>query len=417
MRFLILSQYFVPEPGAAQLRLAALAKQLTGMGHSVEVVTATPNYPQGRIFPEYRGILYRRELLGNIPVHRVPIYPSQCTGSRRLLNYFSFMLTCLAGLFMAKRPDYIFVESPPLFIAAPAVLYAKLRRTQMIFNVADLWPDSVVEMGILKDGWPIGVARIFESWIYSKSDFVCAVTHGIAQSLIHDKRVEPNRVLLLPNGVDTDLFRYLPPDIELKQKLGLTGKRVVIYAGTHGVAHGLENVLRAAYLLRNDPTLRFLLIGSGSAKAKLIALARALALSNVTFLDAVAPEEVARYFSISFCGLVSIKPIKILSSAVSAKTLAGMACGRAVLFCGPKDAARLIVEADAGLTVPSDNPQLLADAVQLLASEPALAAKYGKNGRAFVEQHFTWPALVKGWLEQIDSRDDIHSYGRDYLAA
>src|SRR5205807_9750314 len=152
VRFLILTQYFPPEHGAPQVRLAAFARELRRLGHEVEVATAMPNYPTGEIFDGYRKAFYLREDWEGVPVHRVWLYASMGAGFKRLVNYGSFTATSLLALWRARRPDYLFVESPPLFLSLPAILAATVWRVPVIFNVADLWPDSVRELGIMKDG-------------------------------------------------------------------------------------------------------------------------------------------------------------------------------------------------------------------------------------------------------------------------
>ncbi|MGH9702168.1 MAG: glycosyltransferase, partial [Candidatus Acidiferrales bacterium] len=141
MRILILTQYFPPETGAPQTRLAALARELVRLGHEAEVVTAMPNYPVGKIFPSYRGRFYCREAWEGVPIHRVWVHASMGKGLGRLLNYLSFSVFSLFALSQTRRPDYIFVESPPLFAALPGILVAKLWGVEIILNVADLWPE------------------------------------------------------------------------------------------------------------------------------------------------------------------------------------------------------------------------------------------------------------------------------------
>ena len=197
MRMLILTQFFAPETGAPQTRLGALARELIRLGHEAEVVTAMPNYPAGRIFSAYRGRFYCREDWGGIAIHRVWVHASMGKGAGRLLNYLSFAATSLYALIKSKRPDYIFVESPPLFLAIPAILMARLWRVATILNVADLWPDSVRQLGILKPGIILRAAERLERWAYRRADFVNAVTEGIARTLIEDKSVPGHKLLRL----------------------------------------------------------------------------------------------------------------------------------------------------------------------------------------------------------------------------
>ena len=207
MHFLVLTQYFPPETGAPQIRLAAMIRELLHLGHTVEVVTALPNYPEGQIFPNYRGYFYQQENWEGVQVHRVWLYAATGAGIKRLLNYFSFTLTAWWGLRKAQRPDYLFVESPPLFLGITGYLVAKRWQIPFIFNIADLWPDTVRGLGLMRAGWALRQAEKLESWLYQQADYITVVTVSVRQILIKNKQVSANKVLLLPNGVDTQLFK------------------------------------------------------------------------------------------------------------------------------------------------------------------------------------------------------------------
>src|SRR5271165_1633598 len=245
MKFLILTLYFPPEIGAAPTRLAAMARELSKIGHIVEVVTGMPNYPHGHILPEYRGSFYKREVWNGITIHRVWLYPTVGSGMGRILNYLSFSLFALYGLLRAQKPDYLFVESPPPTLSCPAYLCSKLWRIPFILNVADLWPDTLVEMGLLRKGLAFTLLSWLERWSYQKATYVNAITNGLRDALLKEKAVPLEKVLFLPNGVDTDLHRPYPKDATLMNALGLAGKKIVLYSGTLGRAHGLEHVLEA----------------------------------------------------------------------------------------------------------------------------------------------------------------------------
>jgi len=163
VRFLFLTQYFPPETGAPQVRLASLVRELSRLGHQVEIVTAFPNYPTGAIFPEFRGKLYQRDAWEGMTVHRTWVYPCMGGGLKRILNYISFTITCAWGLLRSKRADCVFVESPPLFLSIPGWIASRLWRARLIFNVADLWPDSVEQLGIMREGPALRFARALEA--------------------------------------------------------------------------------------------------------------------------------------------------------------------------------------------------------------------------------------------------------------
>jgi colanic acid biosynthesis glycosyl transferase WcaI len=404
MRFLFLTQYFPPEIAAPQVRLSAMIRELVRLGQEVEVVTALPNHPVGRIFPDYRKRFYLCESWEGIPVHRVWLYASMGAGLRRMINYGSFTASCLVGLAQAKRPDYIFVESPPPFLSIPAYLAARRWHVPFIFNVADLWLDSICELGIMRDGPVLQAAERLECWTYRKAGYVNAVTEGIRATLIQKKGVPSEKVLFLPNGVDTSLFRPAPPDQELARSLGVDGKQIILYAGTHGLVHGIEFALRAAQLLRNRPAIEFLFVGDGSEKQKLIGMASELGLKNVRFLDPVPPDRLARIFTLAQVGLCTLRRRPLFESIRLVKALPAMASGVPVLYSGAGEGARIIREAKAGLVTNPEDVQAMAAAVVQLVDNPALAKRLGTNGRAYVEKHMSWAALVSDWLRQLESR-------------
>lgn len=402
MRFLFLTQYFPPEVGAPQVRLASMIRELVRLGHDVEVVTALPNYPTGRISAEYRGKFYAREHWEDIPVHRVWLYAATGAGLKRILNYASFTAMSLVGLLRARRPDYLFVESPPLFLGVPAFMATSRWRVPIIFNVADLWPDTVRELGLMREGPVLRFAERLEAWSYRKATYVNAVTEGIRRRLIDQKKVPSSKVLFLPNGVDTHFFQPRDPNVELARELGLEGKNVVLYAGTHGYVHGLGVALHSAKLLL-DSRIVIVLIGDGSEKSRLTSISRDMGLDNVLFLDPASPEYIAELYGISLAGLSTLIASPLSESIRPAKIFATMASGKPVLYSGAGEGGRLVEEARAGIVVPPENPEALADAIRTLVNDPSFAEELGRNGRRYVEQHLNWPILVQNWLTQLTS--------------
>ncbi|HEY4740922.1 MAG TPA: glycosyltransferase family 4 protein [Candidatus Acidoferrales bacterium] len=400
MRFLILTQYFPPEVGAPQIRLSAFARELIRQGHSVEVVTALPNYPRGRIFDEYRNRWHLRETIDGMRVHRTWVYASLGAGWKRAVSFASFAITSLYSVFKCARPDWIFVESPPLSLVLPAILAARLWRVPVIMNVADLWPDSIRALGLDRGPNIMKVLASLERFAYAQSDMITTVSDGVRQNLVQEKTVPSSKILLLENGVDPDIFRPLAVDEDLKRTLGIQDQRIVLFAGTHGFAQGLETALAAAKLLKNE-SIHFLFIGDGSAKAQLVQLASQRRLRNVTFLAPVNPNEVARYFSIADYGLACQRDVPLLEGNRPAKITSIMACGKPVLFAGKGEGARLVEEARGGVVVQPEDSLALANAIRNIVSNPVSAAAMGRNGRAFVQQHFMWESLVREWLTQV----------------
>ncbi len=402
VRFLFLTQYFPPEIGAAQVRLASVIRELVRLGHRVEVVTAMPNYPTGRVLEGYRGKLLLEEDWEGVRVVRTWLYPAMGTGPRRLLNYFSFMLSALVGLLKVQKPDYIFVESPPLFLSLTGYLASRRFGAPLIFNVADLWPDSVRQLGLMKEGLLLRLAEGLEGWSYRQAHFISAVTEGIQKVLLEEKRVPAHKVLYLPNGVDTDLFRLMPPDQALARELGLEGKKIILYAGNHGYAHGLEVALQAARLL-TDPQVVLVLIGDGSEKPRLQQMAQEMQLTNVRFLDPQPPAYITRLYSLAVAGLSTLRDSPLFEMTRPVKIFAGMSCAKPILYAGQGEGARLIESAQAGLVSLPEDASALARNIMTVVQNPHLAQQLGQNGRRYVETHLSWSSLIENWLSQLQA--------------
>jgi colanic acid biosynthesis glycosyl transferase WcaI len=401
VRFVVLAQFFAPGIGASQVRLAYFCRELAAAGHDVEVITGMPYHPDGGILPEYKGHLYLSGEWEGLKIHRVWLYAKSGSNVKRLLNYASFALTCLFGLARASRPDFIFVDSPPLLLGVPGWIAAKWWKVPLIFNVADLWPDSVRDLGVMRDGLLVNLAYRLERWVYRHSTFVTAVTEGIRDTLLRTKAVPPEKILFLPNGVDTTLFHHSPQDEALKIKLGLAGKKIILYAGNHGYAGAVEQILFAADRLRHETSYHFLLVGEGPEKQKLIQLAAELGLSNVTFHDQVPLEDVPAFVSICHLGVVTLRKSQVMAGARPAKAFVMMAAGKPIVLAAEGEAARLIHASGAGIVVPPEDHKSIASAIRSLLQHPQVALQMGSNGRKFVVSNFQWSSLVRNWIAQL----------------
>jgi len=403
-RFLILTQYFHPEVGAPQVRLTAMARELLRLGHEVEIVTALPNYPQGKIFAEYKHRFYVLEHWENIKIHRVWMYTATGAGFKRLFSYLSFVLTAFYGLRKAQRPDYLFVESPPLFLGITGFLTAKIWKIPFIFNIADLWPDYVRALDLMSDGVMFRSAGKLEKYLYQKANYINVVTKSAGDVLIRNKGVPAHKILFLPNGIDTKIFKPYPIDFELKKRFNLPDKPMFLYAGTHGYAHGMDVILESAKLLAKTE-FYFLLVGGGSEKPRLQKLCKQMQLNNVVFLDPQSPEIVAHLYSLAIAGIATVRPSSLLDSMRSAKILAIMACEKPVLYSGATgESARLIAEANAGIILESGKAKELVKEIKYLLNNPDQAQKLGQNGKIYIEKYLQWSIVIKTWLQQLQDK-------------
>lgn len=399
--FLIVTQYFPPETGAAQMRLSSVARALTATGHRVEVLTALPNYPLGRIFAGWSRRPVQRGVQDGIPTVRVWLWAAMGSGLGRLANYVSFGLMSIVGFAFTARPRCVVVEYPTLFGALPAVLLARARRVPVVIYVADLWVDLLTALGSLPAGVPNRVLLAVERWMLASADAVTIVSEGDRQVLV-DKGVDPDRIAWLPNGADLDLFSPGAPDPADVAALGLApGEHLLLYAGTHGYSHGLDVLLDAAERLEDDP-VRFLLVGGGSERERLVAAAAERGLRNVTFWEPTTPAHIAALLRIATAGLACTRPGDQFRTVRLAKMLPVMASGTPLICSGDDEGARLVERERTGVRAPAGDVDALVAAVRTVVSDPGAAAAMGERGRSYVQRELSWDALVAGWLQEVE---------------
>ncbi|UQD53416.1 glycosyltransferase WbuB [Bacillus methanolicus] len=403
MRVIYLCQHFPPETGAPQIRVYEVSKELIKRGHQVEVLTAFPHHPKGVIPEEYRGMFYLFEDWDGIPVHRSWIYPSP-KGSfwKRLASYFSFTFSAFYSIFKSKPTDVIICNSPPLFLGITGYLGAKIKRAKFIFNVADIWPESAVELGILKNKVFIRMAEWLENFLYKKSWKIATATEGIKEYMILKGKNEKD-VFLLPNGVNTDTFHPMPKDKDLLKEIGIENKKVFMYAGTLGYAQGLDSVLRAAALLKErEPDVHFLFVGDGQEREKLLKLKEDLKLDNVTFYGSVPVSEMPRMFSIADFSIVSLRNIELFKGARPSKIFPAISTGTPVLYCGDGESAAILEEYQCGKIAPPENPEGIASAVsELMKISENEYEQMCQNGRKLAVEQYSWKSIVDDLLVHI----------------
>lgn len=401
MRFGILTQYYPPEMGAPQARLSDLARRLREHGHEVFVLTGMPNYPSGKIRPGYRA-LFRREIREGVHVLRAPIFPSKSVGlTRRLASYFSFVASSLVvGALALPRLDFLLTESPPLFLGISGFLLARWKRARWIFNVSDLWPESAVRLGVVSDGLGLSLARRLEAFCYRRAWLVSGQSREILEDI--GRRFPGVRVYHLSNGVDAAAFRPERCSREARRRLvgdSGGGECVAVYAGLHGVAQGLDQVLEA--LARLDGVgPRAVFIGDGPERERLVRRAAELGLRRVCFLEPVPREEVPELLASAD---IAVVPLKMrLPGAVPSKVYEAMASGIAVLLVADGEAAAIVREARAGVVVEPGDVAGLAGALARMAGDPEGRRQMGRSGREWAQARFDRSGIAEGFLRHLE---------------
>ncbi len=390
---LFLTSYYPPEKGAAASRISQYAQHLVQRGHQVTVLTTVPNYPSGVVPPEYRGKLLQEEMRAGVRVVRAWSYTSPNRGFfRRVLAHLSFgCLAPLLGGHAVGRPDVMIVESHPLFNAIAGRLLARWKGCPFIFTVSDLWPESAVQLGVLRNRLLIRLSEWLEWSSYRRASVVWALTEGIRDNLL-GRGLEPEKVFFLTNGVDTSKF-YPRSQAEARALLGWDEAFTVLYAGTHGISHGLNTLLEAAEQLRDCSAIRIRMVGDGGAKAELVAEARRRQLDQVIFMDPQPHEQIPWLLAAADVSLIMMRKLPLFEGALPCKMYEALACGRPILLAVAGEARRLAEEAGAAIYVEPENPTALARAIRYLYENPALAQQLGQRGRQLAEERFDYDHL------------------------
>ena len=403
MRILYLSQYFPPEAGATQTRAYEMARNLVLAGHQVTMLAEFPNHPSGIIPDEYRGRLYERADLDGIDVIRVWVKASPVkTMMNRMAFYLSYMVNAtVAGVAMARGPfDFVYATSPPLFTGGAGVALSWLKRTRFVFEVRDLWPESAVALGELKGDRAIAWATRLEEMCYNRASKIIVVTEGSRRRLIERGYSEAD-IELIPNGSNVSQFRPRPEEgARLRVEMGLEAKFLVLYAGNHGIAQGLDTILEVARLLRDLPDVQIVLVGEGPEKAELQRLRDQDGLSNLTLLAERPTDEIPAYLSAADVALVPLRKRELFLDVVPSKMYDAWACACPTVVSVDGEARRILESAQAGLFAEPDDAHEIALAIKALRADPDRAAQLGRNGRAYVEQHHSRERMPQR-LEQV----------------
>ncbi len=408
MKLLILSQYFPPEVGAPQNRLFELAIRLHKMGVEVTVLTAMPNYPQMEIHSNYRQKSYVYEEMNGLKVHRSSIYVSKKRDIlSRLRNYFSFVISSARiGNKKLGHFDFLMCESPPLFLGYSAMYLAKRKKAKLIFNVSDLWPESAEKLGVVNNKMLLGFAYRLEAKLYRKSVFVSGQTQGICKNI--QQRFPGVKTYWLPNGVD--LSYYNPAETKAgnwREKQGFGSEDVLfLYAGIIGIAQGLEVILKAAKTLQESKHLKFVLMGSGPEKQKLENLKTEWALSNVFFLDAVTKAEMPAVLKSVNASIIPLRKLELFLGAIPSKIFESLAMELPILLGVDGEARELFIQqGKCGYYFEPENTEALVFAILNLTGDSGNFAKFGKNGRAYVQRQFDRERIASEFLNELKKHE------------
>jgi glycosyltransferase involved in cell wall biosynthesis len=403
MHILFLSDNFPPEVNAPASRTHEHCRRWVQQGEQVTVITCAPNFPKGRVFDGYRNRLWQQETVDGIRVIRVWSYITANEGfARRILDYTSYMLAAfIAGLFV-RRVDVVVATSPQFFTAVAGWAVGALKRIPFVFELRDLWPESIKAVGAMEESLAIRLLEKLELFLYRRAARIVSVTQSFRDTLIA-RGIDGTKIDVVTNGVDIGRFSPRPKDAALERELGFEGCFVAGYIGTHGLAHALETLLDAMQQLQTDARdrdIRLLLLGDGARKAALQTDAAQRGLANVRFVDTVPKDEVARYWSLLDVSVIHLRRTELFSTVIPSKLFECMGMGIPVLHGVEGESARIVEREGAGLVFEPENARALASLLLLLRDEPARRAQLSRQALS-AARHYDRQALADRMLARL----------------
>jgi len=389
MRILLLTQFFDPEPTFKGL---TFARELVRRGHTVEVLTGFPNYPGGKLYPGYKVRPWQRETIDGISILRTALYPSHDKSAvHRALNYGSFAFSAATlGVIGTTRPDVVYVYHPPTTIALPSTVLRLMRGVPVVSDIQDLWPDTVLETGMMTNPFAISMLRKWCHFAFRQMDQVVVLSPGFKQQLI-ERGIAANKIEVIYNWCEETSMSVCPRDEGMAKSWGLAGRFNVLFAGTMGIQQGLETLLEAARLCERELSrAQFVFVGDGVDRESLQQKAANMGLSNVRFLPRQPPESMGPLLAAADVLLVHLRDLPLFKITIPSKTQAYLASGRPILMAVRGDAADLVKAAGAGLCCdPEDPAAMVAKLRDFLAMSDDVRMSMGISGMRFYRKNLS----------------------------
>lgn len=407
MHILIVHQYFLGRKDGGGSRWNQFAKYWSQAGHKITVLAGTVHYATGRKQSEYKGKFIVREREGQ-GVEVLRCYVSESYNKSfigRFWAYISFVFsTILAGLFYVGRCDVLICTSPPLTVGLTGWVLSRLKRIPLVFEVRDLWPETAIDTGVLTNKWLIKMGYRLERLSYKSSNWVNVLTPAFEKALVEKKNVRPDRISMIPNGADLDIFKPANRNNWVREKYNLDDKFVVTYVGAHGVANHLIQILETAKLFKDDKDAAFMLVGDGMQRQFLKDKASEWQLDNVVFVNSVPKDVIVDYVAASDVCTAVLKKIDTFKTVYPNKVFDYMSSAKPVIVAIDGVARKLVEEAGAGIYVEPEDAKEFAEAVLKLRENRQLCKEYGENGLNFVRQNFDRGVLAGRYMDILTNK-------------
>jgi hypothetical protein len=379
VHILFLTDNFPPEVNAPASRTHEHGRQWAAAGEQVTVITCAPNFPTGRVFAGYRNRLWQEERLDGMRVIRVWSYITANEGFvRRVLDYVSYMLMAFVAALFVRRVDVVVATSPQFFTAVAGWAVGAAKRVPFVFELRDLWPESIKAVGAMKDSAVIRWLERLELFLYRRAALIVSVTHSFRDTLVR-RGIDGGKIAVVTNGVDIARFSPRPKDAALEAELGLQGAFVAGYIGTHGMAHALETLLEAMARLRDHPEggdIHLVLLGDGARKGALREEAVRLGLAGrVHFVDTVPKEQVARYWSLLDVSIIHLRRTELFTTVIPSKLFECMGMGIPVLHGVAGESAEIVRREGCGRVFEPEDVDALVEGLLALRRDPQERAR------------------------------------------
>jgi glycosyltransferase involved in cell wall biosynthesis len=381
MHILFLTDNFPPEVNAPASRTFEHTREWAKAGHRVTVITCAPNFPRGKVFQGYRNHPWQSETIEGVRVIRVWSFVTANDGFvLRVLDYISFMVTSTIGSFLVLKVDIVIGTSPQFFTACAAYLVSRFKRIPFVFELRDLWPESIKAVGAMNDSVILYLLECIEKYLYRMADAIVPVTHSFKRHLI-ERGIASEKIHVVTNGVNLSHFSASSRDRVLLKKLGLDNHFICGYIGTHGMAHGLETLLDSAEWLQRQghSDVSILFLGDGARKLSLKEEAESRRINNVIFVDTVPKSEVVHYWSILDVSIVHLRSSEMFSNVIPSKIFEAMAMGIPILHGVSGESAEIVEREKVGVVFSSGDHHALSQGILYLKNSRQVFNSYRKN--------------------------------------
>ncbi len=404
MNILVVHQYYLMPGQFGGSRFNEMSRLWSEAGHRVTVIAGTMDHGTGQSPERYRGKWITREMDGQVSVHRCYVPGTYGKGyAGRMWGFFGFVLSACTAALLVPRPDVVIATSPPLIAVLPGWVAARLRlrKVPWIFEMRDLWPESAVTTGVLSDNSMLTKLLYgIEKWACASADAINVLTPAFRDDLIRRKLAPSSKIAFVPNGADTDDFVPAPRDNDVRREFAWGDRFVALYAGAHGRANAVAQLIGAAELLRDRKDILIACVGDGPERLALAAEAGARGLSNIVFYGPQPKSRMPEIVSASDLGMAVLQNNPTFRTVYPNKVFDYMSCARPVLLAIDGVARKLVCdEAEAGIFAEPENPQQIAAAIVRLADAPQLCAALGASGRRWVLANATRDGLANRYLE------------------